>query len=912
MIGQTISHYRVTEKLGAGGMGEVYRATDTKLNRDVALKVLPPAFAADADRMARFQREAQVLASLNHPHIATIHGLEESSGVRALAMELVDGPTLADRIAQGAIPLHEALPFARQMAEALEYAHERGIIHRDLKPANVKLTTDGKIKILDFGLAKALEDAPSAAAVEHSPTLSIAATKAGIILGTAAYMSPEQAHGRAADGRADIWSFGVTLYEMLSAKPVFTGESVSDTLASVLKFEPDWNALPADVPESIRRLLRRCLTRDPKKRLQAIGEARIAIEEAIANPADTSPATQLIAQAPAFAEEAPLWRRALPWAVAGVSLLALVLSYWRPWQGPPEPKSAVRLSAEIGADASIRTDYGASAVLSPDGRRLAFTARATNQQPQLYLRSMDQLKATVLSGTDGARNPFFSPDGEWIAFFANGKLKKVSAQGGAVVTLCDAPDDRGGSWGDDDRIVFTASTREGLSRVPAAGGTPEKLTELDKNTGEATHRWPQVLPGGKAVLFTTNNITSNFEAATIAVMALDTKQLKTVQRGGSYGRYLPSGHLAYLHEGTLFAAAFNLDRLELTGTPAPAVEGVVSSPTVGGAQFAFSDTGTLLYAPGRSSVDKTKVFWMDREGKMMPLRDVAASYGDPRISPDGTRLTVDINDGANTDVWVYEWKRDTLTRFTFTEGLDSYPVWTPDGRRITFNSAQSAGDLNLYWKRADGAGDIQRLTESKNIQVAYSWSPDGKALAFMEINPATGLDIMILPMEGDEKSGWKPGKPQPFVNTPFSENGAAFSPDGRWLAYFSNESGKPEVYVRPYPGPGGKWQVSTDGGVGPIWSPNGKELFYQTLESKIMVATYTALGASFRAEKPHLWSEVQLTIVPLHWNDALHPDGKRFAVLKAEGTQVEEKRDKVTIIQNFFEELCRIAPKGKK
>jgi serine/threonine-protein kinase len=915
MIGQTISHYKVTAKLGEGGMGVVYRATDSKLGRDVALKVLPENFAADGERMARFEREAQLLAALNHAHIAGIYGLEEYAGPegsgRALAMELVEGPTLADRIAQGPIPLEEALPIALQIAEALEYAHDRGIVHRDLKPANIKLTADGKVKVLDFGLAKALDDPVSSMDVATSPTITAAATRAGIILGTAAYMSPEQAKGKPADRRADIWAFGVVLYEMLSGKQLYTGETVSETLAHVILNEPRLDVLPAATPPRVRRLIARCLTREPKQRLQAIGEARIALDEALAGVEEIV----AVAAAPAALPAPPPWRRALPWAAAGFSLLAFALALWRPWDSAPAPRSVVRLSVELGSDASlVPGTLGSGAVISPDGKRLAFVGRTPNQQPQLFIRPLNQLKATPLAGTEGVHGPFFSPDNEWIAFFAGGKLKKISVQGGAVVTLCDAAGDRGGSWGDDDRIVFAAGNREGLSRVPSAGGKPEPLTELDKATNEITHRWPQVLPGSKAVLFTTHNAGSAFDNATIVVQSLETKERKIVQRGGSYARYLRSGHLMYMHEGTLFAAAFDLDRLELAGQPAPAVEEVITTSGTGSAQFAVSETGLLLYAPGRGTGGGWPILWMDKEGKTTPLRTDLAVHLNPRFSPDGTQLAVDVPDSNNfnRDVWIYDWRRDALTRFTFSDVLDADPVWTPDGRRIVFRSEQGGTPANLYWKRSDGAGDVQRLTESKNAQVPGAWRPDGKTLAFFEQRPDTRWDIMILPMEGDEKSGWKPGKPTVFLSTPFLEVTPAFSPDGRWLAYGSNESGRFEVYVRPYPGPGGVKQVSIDGGGHPTWSPNGKEIFFRTPDHKIMVATYSAAGEAFRVDKPLLWAPAELTDLGTNRNFALHPDGKRFAVLKSSESQSEVRRDKITVIENFFDELRRIAPQSKK
>jgi Tol biopolymer transport system component len=497
-------------------------------------------------------------------------------------------------------------------------------------------------------------------------------------------------------------------------------------------------------------------------------------------------------------------------------------------------------------------------------------------------------------------------------FFADGKLKKISVQGGAAVTLCDVVDDRGGSWGDDGTIVFTSDNNGvALSKVSSAGGTPQSLTTLDRQAGEETHRWPQVLPGSKAVLFTSNTHGNYYEDADIVVYSMASGKRKTLQQGGFDARYLPSGHLAYMHEGTLFAVPFDLKQLEVTGQPAPILEGVVASPGTGGAQFSFSETGNLVYVAGGSAIQNVSIYWMDREGKFTPLRETPSGYYNPAFSPDGKRLALEIFDGKRRDIWVYEWERDTLTRLTFAGEGDSKPVWTPDGQRIVYSSQEKGGALNLWWIRADGAGDAQRLAESKSQQYATSWRPDGKFLAFFQLNPGTSYDIMTLSIEGDEKSGWKIGEPKPFLNSAFFELEPAFSPDGRWLAYHSNESGSNEVYVRPFPGPGGKWQISTGGGVAPRWSPNGRELFYRTTDSKIMVVTYTASGDSFHADKPQLWSPGQFTERGATRNFDLHPDGKRFAVLKAPGTEQTPAVNKVSFIFNFFDELRRRVPTGK-
>ena len=906
--GVRLGSYEVIARLGAGGMGEVYRARDTRLGRDVALKVLPPAFAADRDRMARFEREARLLAALNHPGIAALHGLEERDGTRALVMELVDGPTLLERIERGALPLDEALAVARQIAEALEYAHERGIVHRDLKPANVKLAPDGAVKVLDFGLAKALGDDPASADSGDSPTLSAVATRAGVILGTAAYMSPEQAKGRPADRRSDVWAFGVVLYEMLSGQRLFSGETAAETLAQVIALEPVLASLPASLPHRVRNLLERCLTKDPKQRLQAIGEARIAIEQAIAQPEASAAGERRV-------RSQPTWRLAAPWALAVglAAALAFIVPSWRSRRTPPSLEKALRLSVELGADVWLDATGGpqaAAAVLSPDGSVLAFVARkATGEEAQLYLRRLDQPQAAPLPATEGARNPFFSPDGQWVGFFAGGKLKKIAASGGAAVTLCDAPDDRGGSWGEDGAIVFTPTTASGLWRVSSGGGTPEALTTPGPAGMDNSHRWPQVLPEGAAVLFTSGRLGLD-ETRNVWVQPLPRGDVKVLVKGGYYGRYLASGHVLYMYEGTLFAVPFDLERLRQAGPAVPVLEGVANNVGSSAAQLAFSNRGTLVFSMGEGVTTNQPIQWLDRDGNMRSLRAAPSGYANIRFSPDGGRLSMDIQEAGQRDVWVYEWARHTMSRLTFDPHSDTFPVWTPDGQRLAFASARG-GTLNVFWQRADGTGEAQRLTESANLQVPTSWHPNGRLLALHELNPARNdWDIKVLPMEGDEASSWKPGKPTPFLSSPFTERDSAFSPDGRWLAYASNESGRFEVYVRPFPGPGGKWQVSDDGGMHPTWSRGGRELLYWDQE-RLLTAAYAVEGDSLRFERPRSWSPARIPLRAVNRTFDLHPDGQRVAAVRAAGEEREFKRDHVTLILDFGDELRRIAPAGR-
>src|SRR6266581_8053661 len=722
--GTKLGPYEILAPVGAGGMGEVYRARDTKLARDVALKVLPEAFAKDCERMARFQREAQMLASLNHPNIASIYGLEESGGVRALVMELVEGPTLAERIAtrnrrdsggaglapparaqQAApLPLDEVLSIAKQIAEALEAAHDRGIIHRDLKPANIKVTEGGKVKVLDFGLAKAFNPQDSAVNLNqtNSPTLGIAATQAGVFVGTAAYMSPEQARGKPLDKRTDIWSFGCVLYETLTGRQAFAAETVSDTIAAILGRDPDWQALPAETPANIRVLLRRCLQKDVTHRFRDIGDARIEIEEAL-DPSRAIPVIGAVLAEPRAARR----RRAITWSLTVLAAASIGVALWSLLRAPALPtRPIVRLSVALPPSDRLALGLTPVVALSPDGSRLAYVANHSGAQ-QLYVRPIDHLEATAIPGTESAESPFFSPDGQWLGFFAEGKLKKVSLSGGAALDLCSAAANRGASWGPDDNIILTPSFGvSGLFRVSAAGGTPKPLTILDHKKGEFSHRWPEILPGAKAVLFT-NGGGASFDDARIAVQSLETGERRTLLEGGTYARYVPSGHLVYAHAGGLLAVPFDLKRLEVTGTPVSILEGVSMSSLNGVAQFSFSGDGSLAYVSGGLSVGERTLLWVDRKGAAQPIPAPPRGYISPRLSPDGQRLAVGIS-GSSWGVWLYDLARGTLTRLAETL-LIPFPTWTPDGKRLTANLVRQA-PLNFSWMPADGGGSAERLT----------------------------------------------------------------------------------------------------------------------------------------------------------------------------------------------------------
>jgi serine/threonine protein kinase/Tol biopolymer transport system component len=889
LIGRTLSHYRISAAIGAGGMGEVYRATDTKLDREVAIKVLPQSLAQDPNRLARFEREAKVLASLNHPNIAHIYGIEE----RALIMELVPGETI-----KGPLPLPVALDYARQIAEALEAAHDKGIVHRDLKPANVMITPTGLVKVLDFGLATVLEGSIlSGGDPSNAPTLTMGSTQSGIIVGTAAYMSPEQAAGKPVDRRADIWSYGAVLWEMLTGEPLFRGETVSHTLADVLRAPIDFDRLPKDTPREVRDLVKRCLDRDVKRRLRDIGEARIAIENVGREPE---------AAATAAASTLP-WRR-LPWIVVGLMTAAAAVSLWAPWRASqPVDRPLVRLDVDLGPDVSLPpfNVTGSSVAISPDGTRLVY---ASGTPKKLFIRRLDEPKATELPGTDGAEGPFFSPDGQWLGFEADGKLKKISVEGGAPILLCDVINFVGASWGEDGSIVFSSAVNRGLLQISSGGGEPETIAPL--GSGEAALARPQILPGDKAVLFTTSTRRSEDEDRfDIEVLTLADHHRKIVARGGSTARYLATskgiGHLVYTNGAKLFAIPFDLDKLETRGTAIPVLDDVGYFALFGGGGLDFSRAGTMVYRRTTAGVPATMstVHWVDSAGKGEPLRLKPGAYSEPSLSPDGKRVALLFADGGRPDIWVYDLQRDAMTRLTFSGEFNESPIWSPDSQYVVFASV----GRGIFWTRSDGGGQPQALITRKNYLVPTSFTPDGKRLAYYEFegNP----QVWTVPLE-EQGGQLNAGQPEQLLKTSFSDVTPVFSPDGRWLAYVSNESGKNEVYVRTFPpqssGQGGKWQVSTGGGTMPRWSRSGHELFYQS-GGQILAATYTVRNDIFVADNPRVWIA---KLGGTAWD--LAPDGKRLAVLTpVDSTEVPKPEHEVVFILNFFDELRRRAPAGK-
>jgi serine/threonine-protein kinase len=891
--GTRLGPFQILSPLGAGGMGEVYRASDSKLRREVALKLLPEAFARDEARMTRFSREAQVLAALNHPNIAAIYGLEESGGVRALVMELIEGPTLAERIGQGPLPVEEALSVARQIAEALEYAHEKGVVHRDVKPANIKLRHDGQVKVLDFGLAKALEGDQAKSDPAASPTLSLAATSAGVILGTAAYMSPEQAKGKTVDRRADIWAFGCVLCEMLTGRSTFQGETTTEVLAAVIMKEPDLSDLPRGLSPRIRQLLKRCLAKDAKQRLRDIGEARITIAEVLTQPESTSSDHQPAAGG----GRAPLLRRSrfLPWAVAGIAIVACGSVWLRP--APRAGNSVVRFSLGLPEGSVAVSDNRVSVAISPDGQQLAFLANSGGGPQRIYTRRMDTTDAVPLAGTEEATGPFFSPDGQWIGFAANGKLKKVRFGGGNPVIVADAPDFRGGTWLADDSIVFSPGPATGLVRV-VASGSPQTLTTVQASKNERTHRWPYALPGGKAVLFTVGAIdsTENYDNAEIDAVVIATGERKVVFRGARMARYLPgSGYLLLAREGSLSAVPFDPERLITRGNPVPALQGVQGERATGSSHFAVSDTGTMFFIPGTDRTAERLLVWLDPSGTPVPLAAPPRPYFEPALSPDGQRVAVAVDSGSSMDVWVYDLARKVLNRLTFGPN-NSAPIWSADGRRVIYRKETTDGKIAIAWKPADGAGEEELLLAGDRPVFPTSASPDGKWLAVSLQEKGGPADVYMLSLAGDHKL-------QPFITGPYDESSASFSPDGRWVAYRSNESGRYEIYVKPFPDAKGRWQISAESGGEVRWSPTGKELIYRRENQYFAVPVQTAGTFQAGAARPFL-RETFPRITALSGSVfSLSRDGKRVLITVSPKSEASGVRLEVTT--NWAEEMLR-------
>ncbi len=899
-LGDRLGHYQILSALGAGGMGQVFRARDSRLNRDVAIKIVSDGFASDPERLARLTREAHTLAALNHPHIAHIYGIEDSGGTHALVMELVEGENLAMRLSRGKLPLPEVLRIARQSAEAVEAAHEKGIVHRDLKPSNIMIDGDGRVRVLDFGLATAPEpafgDTSSAATITSPAKL----TGHGVIVGTPASMSPEQVTGQAADKRCDVWAFGCVLFEMLSGRRAFDGRDTHDAMMAVASQEPEWSTLPPGVPAAVEKLLRRCLDKNRKRRLADMGVVRLELEE-------TADGSGLLT-VPAPLPQPRNRDRIIAVASVIVSAGALATAAYVASRPAPEPSRAmVRVSADVGAPISLNISQGASAVLSPNGDRLVFVGqpRTGSGGQRLYTRKLDSLTTAPIPGTDGAMNPFFSPDGEWLGFFANSKLRKIAIAGGTAVDLADVRNARGGTWGDDNHIVFMPDFYSGLWRVPAGGGAAVQLTvPADDRT---THRWPHVMPGSKAVIYTSNASLFAYENSEVVLQPLPNGTPKVLQKNAFFGQYLPSGHLIFIHKGTLHAAPFDSNSMAITGEALPVLDDVsTGSLFTGAAQFSASDDVTAVYVAGRNFTSGFTT--LDRSGKPELMLQDTHNWGNPQFSPDGRRFAFDIFDGVQADVWVYDMVDRSMSRLTHSPRVDVKPIWSPDGTRIAFIT-QDDFRFRTDWQLADGSGGAKTLIGNDIISIPTSFHPSGRYLAYVELTSKTGFDAKVVELDHEANGDWKRGRTIDISSTPASELEPMFSPDGRWIAYGSAHTGRSEIYVRPFPGLNGTWQVSTEGGAFPTWSKNGNELLFATLDQRIMSVSYSADGNSFRATAPRTWTNErhQLSGPTFMRNYVLFPDGGRVAFSKAADAG-EQSSDPVVMVFNFFDELRRKVP----
>ena len=807
--GTRLGNYEVIDGLGEGGMGEVYRARDTVLHREIALKLVHPDFCHHADSLARLRREARALAALNHPNVATLHELAEFGGSCGLVMELVGGQTLADILDRRRLKIDEALRLAAQIAAALEAAHERGVVHRDLKPANIKVTADGTVKVLDFGLAKGNEEAAEAAA-------STLMTASGVVLGTAPYMSPEQTRGEEIDRRTDVWAFGCVLYEMLTGRLAFEGGSRTEIVVAILEREPDLSILPSHTPLSIRRLIRRCLQKDRHRRIRDIGDARLELEDAVTSERPSDIATSPVAMHAPWRLQT--WLRASALVLVGAAIGGLAALAWSRASSRSTSANEVRFSMTLPDDERLASTELGSLAIDPDGRAVVYVS-SRGATTHLMLRTLDGAAARPLQGTFGALSPFFSPDGEWVGFFADGKLKKVKISGGTPIAVCDAPDGLGGSWSSSNTIVFAAATGTALQQVPADGGSPARVTELDVSRGEFSHRWPEFLPDGDTVLFTVGTV-GEWDEAEIAAQSLRTGRRTSILKGGTNPRYLASGHLTYAHDGAIWVAAFDADELTVSGSPARALDGVTTSPD-GAAQFAVSGAGATVYHPS-VPLSSRRLVVVDGRAQT-PLAAPPHAYVTPRVSPEGTKVLLGVSDRAD-HVWSYDMNAGTLTQVTF-EAANRSPIWSADGQRVTFASNRN-GPFNIFVAPALADGPVERLTTADALQLPGSWSPDGELLAYMEQHPNTGRDIWLRRRNGERIA---------LVNSSADESAPRFSPDGRWIAYVSNESGPAHVFVRAVNGSGPARKLSTSSGSEPVWRRDGSAVYFRS-DAKLLVA----------------------------------------------------------------------------
>jgi Tol biopolymer transport system component len=884
--GQSLEHYRLVEKIGEGGMGAVWKAVDTTLDRAVAIKILPDGFAADSERLARFEREARLLASLNHPGIATIHGLHAADGVRFLVMELVDGENLAQRLDHGPLPVEEAVEVALQVARALEAAHERGVIHRDLKPANIQMTAAGQPKILDFGLAKAMLPDVGSGDQSLSPTLTSMGTQAGVILGTAAYMSPEQARGKAVDRRADIWSFGMVVYEMLTGDRAFQGETISDTLAAILVKEVDLSGLPAETPPWLRDLLARCLRKEPDKRLRDIGDARLTLEErpqAVASPA----------RAGAGAGPLPPRLRRLPWGLAALALVAAAVFVVLYLQANSRSERIVHATIPQPPGTTFFLDGGSPGPVqvSVDGSALTFTARDASGTVLIWVRQLDTGGAVPLSGTDGAQYPFWSPDGRYIGFFADGKLKKVAATGGPPVALADAGNGKGGSWNEEGKILFAPSYNTPLHLVSSAGGDTVPVTALDVEAGEDSHRHPFFLPGGRHFLYLARHGETGGRSGAreneIFVGSLDGGDPVPLLRGEANAVY-SAGHVLFVRDDTLMAQPFDPGARELRGEAFPVAEGLAVLRGAAVGVFSGSRDGVLAYLTG-VQVDRSRLVWFDRDGKELGTVGEEGSIELGRLSPDATRVAIAVRDPStgNQDVWIQDLERGLRARFTFDPGLDDLGVWYPDGSRIIFASDRN-GRRDLWMKPVAGAGQASLLLESDADKRPVAISPDGRRLLYFQSMPGEPPDLMMLSLQGDPE-------PVMLVASPKVDAWGDFSSDGEWVVYSSDESGRFEVYARYLSAPDRRWQISPEGGIMPRWSRDGREIFYWW-RSAIYAVEVAAQGDDLSVGAAGKLFDTGLTGASWAYVYDVAPDGKRF-LLSSPGDAGEQEA--LTLVVNW-------------
>jgi len=838
--GSRLGPYEVTGSLGAGGMGQVFRARDTRLNRVVALKALLASVAGDAERIARFEREAQLLASLNHPNIAAIHGLEESDGSKYLILEFVEGRTLADVLRAGALLAADATAIARQIADALVAAHDKGIIHRDLKPGNVMVTSDGAVKVLDFGLGKSIEHEPGPDGT-NSPTMTLAATQQGVILGTAGYMSPEQAKGRAADKRSDVWAFGCVLFEMLAGRRAFEGEDVTDTIAAIVRGEPDWKALPTSTPPALRALIERCLLKDRTQRLPDMSVVRYVLTE----PQTGTGSAAVPVHAPPAPARGPSWITAAAMVGAAALLAAAAVWFLHPAPASRTGGTITRTTVVLPDGDEIASANLMPVALSPDGSTIVYPG-LRGGKIQLFRRRLADPDPVAIDGTEAAAMPFFSPDGQWVAFFAQGKLKKVALGGaGLQVIADDVPDGRGGTWARDDVIYFAPNNVSGILKVPAAGGVAATtLTTPDRTKGEISHRWPHVVPDGSRVVFTIWTGPGADERA-LVVQTVATGERHMLVPGGDGARFA-AGHLFYARQDTLYAVPWDPTASSLGGVVPQAMPDFARQENEGAAAYALADNGTLAFVQGGQGRYAHRVVWVDRTGRTEVVPVPERNYECVALAPDGRRAVLQIMEGL-AGLWMYDFARNTLTPFATTGGSNQAPIWTPDSARIIYRATRN-GLRNLFMKAADGTGSEERLTTTEDVtQTPTGVTRDGRWLVFADNGQQSvgGADLFALELTGDRK-------PRQMVRTPGRDISGVVSPDGRWLAFASTVSGRNEVYVQPFPGPGPRQPISTDGGGEPAWSPDGTELFYTNVTGNTLMAVGVTSGATLTSGTPRL------------------------------------------------------------